>query len=133
MKQSFRFLTGYSGSALLGMSAVILGALGAHYLRDKISVMQMGYWEKAVHYQFWHVLAILLCAQFESAQKRSYRFPVNLFYAGIFLFSGSLYGLALSDYHAIPKWLLGPMTPIGGICWVVAWGFLALRLWEKQE
>jgi len=131
MKTYFRGMKKtYFWAAVLGMLAVLLGAAGAHALQTKISPVQLGYWDKAVHYQFWHVLAILLCFSLEEKQSTSYRWPVRLFYAGIILFSGSLYGLALKDYHAVPAFILGPLTPLGGLCWTAAWLMLATRLWK---
>jgi uncharacterized membrane protein YgdD (TMEM256/DUF423 family) len=104
--------------ALLMAAAVALGAFGAHGLRGRLDAYLMGIYEKAVFYHFVHALGILL----------SSRFPVVcwLLLAGIAIFSGSLYMLALTGNRG-----LGAITPIGGVCFIAAWVVLAFRWWGK--
>jgi uncharacterized membrane protein YgdD (TMEM256/DUF423 family) len=104
--------------ALLMAAAVALGAFGAHGLRARLDAYSMGVYEKAVFYHFIHALGILLAA----------RVPLAcwLFLAGIALFSGSLYLLAVTGNRS-----LGAITPIGGVCFIAAWIVLAFRSWGK--
>ncbi len=108
-------------AALLGTCGVVLGAFGAHALRDGFSAAQLGLWQTAVSYLFWHVLAALLALQWDASTKHvSGRVAAALFLSGIVLFSGSLLALAL----AAPRWV-GALTPIGGLLLIAGWLALA--------
>ena len=103
--------------------AVGLGAFGAHALKDKLDAYSMGVWEKAVFYHFIHALGLLIV----SMLPRTGTFPVNgassvcwLLSAGVLIFSGSLYTLAMTGVRS-----LGAITPIGGLCFIAAWLLLA--------
>ena len=104
--------------ALLMAAAVALGAFGAHGLRARLDAYSMGVYEKAVFYHFIHALGILLAARVPTA--------CWLFLAGIALFSGSLYLLAVTGNRS-----LGAITPIGGVCFIAAWIVLAVKSWGK--
>jgi uncharacterized membrane protein YgdD (TMEM256/DUF423 family) len=103
--------------------AVGLGAFGAHGLKGRLDAYSLGIWEKAVFYHFIHALGVLLV----SLLPRTGTFPVNaaspvcwLLAAGVLIFSGSLYTLALTGAQS-----LGAITPIGGVCFIAAWLLLA--------
>src|SRR5437016_9743443 len=101
-----------TGATALGL-AVILGAFGAHGLKDRLDAYSMGVYEKAVFYHFIHALGILLVSLMPKAGFVSQTQSVwvcGLLAAGIVLFSGSLYMLAVTR---IP--LLGAITPFGGV------------------
>ncbi len=109
--------------AALAFVAVAAGAFGAHGLREKLTPEMLSVYEIAVRYQMYHALALFAVALFSS------RFPGTLihlagwmFVAGIAVFSGSLYLLALTG----ARWL-GVITPLGGLAFLVGWGcfFLA--------
>ncbi len=113
------------GAVLLGL-AVILGAFGAHGLRGRLDAYAMGIYEKAVFYQFIHALGILIVPLFTRAglvNESGMAWICGLLTAGIVIFSGSLYLLAVTGTRA-----LGAITPIGGLCFIVAWLLLAIRL-----
>ncbi|MFU8848252.1 MAG: DUF423 domain-containing protein [Opitutales bacterium] len=111
-------LSGILG-CLAGLSAVVLGALGAHALKEPLATAGTAEaWQTAVDYHMWHALALLLCATLAS-HSRKVRAAVTCFTIGIVLFSGSLYWLALEG----PRWL-GPITPLGGLCLIAGWIFL---------
>lgn len=110
-------------SSLLAL-AVICGAFGAHALRARLDQYSLGIWDKAVFYHFIHAIGILLTALLASAAvvpHTSSRLVCILLTAGIIIFSGSLYLLALTGQ----RWL-GAITPIGGTLFIVAWIVLAL-------
>ena len=113
MGNIFLALGGISGAL-----AVVVGAFGAHGLKAKLSPEMLSIYQTGVQYHFYHTFALLaiggLCL---------YKPPSNIinacgyfFIAGIILFSGSLYALAISGVRA-----LGAITPIGGVLLIVAW------------
>ena len=109
--------------AVAGASAVGLGAFGAHALRERLAESALATWQTAVTYQFTHALALLAVAillRLGLGADRSLAIAGAAFFVGMVLFSGSLYLLALGG----PRWL-GPVTPIGGLAFIVGWGALA--------
>ena len=107
-------------AAALCFLAVALGAFGAHSLRSTLESRGMlDVWNKAVFYHFIHAIALLVLALYGTINRGA----CLLLLVGILLFSGSLYLLAL-----IPQardWL-GPVTPLGGLCFLAGWAWLAL-------
>ena len=109
-------------AAVLCFLAVALGAFGAHALKATLMANEtMEAWKTAVLYHFLHALALLALGTLPAASK----VPPALFLAGIALFSGSLYLLALTNV----KWL-GAITPLGGLCFLVGW--LTLVIWPPH-
>src|SRR5258705_12538798 len=105
-------------AAVLCFLAVALGAFGAHSLRSTLEARGMLYfWNKAVFYQFIHAIALLVPALYGTINRGA----CLLLLIGILLFSGSLYLLALKSL----RWL-GPITPVGGLCFLAGWGWLVL-------
>ncbi len=105
-----------------GLTAVILGAFGAHGLEGKISDKYIDTWKTAVDYQFYHTLALLFLATFSRAKNMFIRLSYISFILGIVLFSGSLYLISTHSLTNIGSLsVLGPITPIGGLCFVVGW------------
>ncbi|WOV84610.1 DUF423 domain-containing protein [Sporosarcina jeotgali] len=106
--------------AVNGAIAVALGAFGAHALADRLSAHYLDIWEKAVHYQMFHAVALLAIgilmspALFGSSTALSW--AGYLLLAGIIIFSGSLYVLSLSGIG-----ILGAITPIGGVAFIAGW------------
>ena len=106
--------------------AVALGAFGAHGLKNHLDAYLMGVWEKAVLYHFFHAFGLLIVAlaaragglNDATASRVSW-----LLLAGIILFSGSLYALALTRVT-----LLGAITPLGGLAFIAAWLWLGVDL-----
>jgi uncharacterized membrane protein YgdD (TMEM256/DUF423 family) len=108
--------------AFAGFLGVGLGAFGTHTLRSRLSPEMLGAFETAVRYQMFHALAIvmvgLIAARLDGWLVRAAGW---LFAAGIVLFSGSLYVLALSGIT-----ILGAVTPIGGLAFLAGWACLVL-------
>ena len=106
----------FVAGALSAGLAVLLGAFGAHWL----NLARPETWTTAAGYQMSHAVALLVLA-WASAQWGGpwIRAAGTLFIAGIVLFSGSLYALALTDISA-----LGAVTPVGGLCFIAGWGCL---------
>jgi uncharacterized membrane protein YgdD (TMEM256/DUF423 family) len=111
--------------SVAGFLAVALGAFAAHGLRPHLSDKAFDTFETAVRYQFYHALAILLVVAFSHfGRKRALRMAAWAFTLGIVLFSGSLYGLSTREIHHLPIGWLGPITPLGGLCFLLGWGAL---------
>ena len=106
---------------LAGASAVLLGAFGAHALRDALDMHSRDLWQTAVNYHVWHALALALATGL--GRGRSGRFAMAAFAIGIVLFSSSLYALALGA----PRWI-GIITPFGGLAFIAGWVALGLSL-----
>ncbi len=107
------------GAVLLAV-AVAMGAFGAHGLKDRLDAYSLGIWEKAVFYHFIHAMGLLVAGGW---QRHDTKTACLLLCAGILLFSGSLYALALMR---IP--VLGAITPFGGVAFIAGWLLLAFRL-----
>jgi uncharacterized membrane protein YgdD (TMEM256/DUF423 family) len=104
--------------AILGGLGVAIGAFGAHALADRLTEARLATFETAARYQLIHALAIVAAALVGG--DRGHLAGV-LFAAGVLLFSGSLYALALTEVR-----VLGAIAPIGGACFIAGWAFLAL-------
>lgn len=113
-------------ACLSGGLAVILGAFGAHGLKGKVSVEALASFEVGVRYQFIHALAIFAAVWL--ADRLGVKMPLTagwLFVAGTVLFSGSIYLLSTRTLLGIESWRwLGPVTPLGGLCFIVGWALL---------
>lgn len=117
-------------AAISGLLSVVLGAFASHGLRDRLDERLLHAFETGVTYQMSHSLALLVTALIIEQWGRHWALDGALagFITGIVLFSGSLYLLALSDM----KWL-GPITPLGGLAFIVGWGLLAIGVWIKAS
>ena len=108
-------------ASFLGALGVVLGAFGAHGLRELINPASLDIWKKGVEYQFYHVFALLYLSTFARYKNKLIGFSFLFFTLGIVLFSGSLYVLALKDVHHWPIQFIGPITPLGGLCFIIGW------------
>jgi len=103
---------------------VALGAFGAHALKDQISPAALEIWHTGVLYHLFHALALILVGVISPhVDSKLIQTSGKLFAAGIVIFGGSLYGLALTNVTV--KWL-GAITPLGGVCFLTGWACLAL-------
>jgi len=124
----------------LGATAVALGAMGAHFLKAKIqtgliTTDQLDGFDKGVKYQMYHTLAMMILLILNHIQPSKYfEWASKLFFWGIVLFSCSLYFLCTRHLLGA-DWLkvLGPITPIGGICFMLGWLCLCMPLLKKNN
>ena len=118
---------------VFALLAVVFGAFGAHALKKVLSEYQLGIFETGVRYQFYHAIALLAVFLLSNyLPVRFTRWAGICFIAGIFLFSGSLYLLACSDLIGLEnKSIVGPMTPIGGLFFILGWGSLLIGSIKK--
>lgn len=116
-------------ASLSGFTGVALGAFGAHGLRDRLPENLLNAFQTGVQYQLWHTAALIGVALLLLRWPEGTLFRVSggLFVAGILLFSGSLYALALSG---IGK--LGIITPFGGVAFLLAWLCLGAGVWRHM-
>lgn len=120
------FLT---AGAFFAAIAVICGAFGAHFLKTKLPAEGLQTFETAVRYQFYHAFALLITGiLYKEFPGKLLKWAGQLFIAGIFLFSGSLY--ILCGTQAV-KWV-GAITPFGGLCFILAWLLLAAGCYKKN-
>lgn len=120
-------------AGLLGMLSIVLGAFGAHGLKPFLSDKQFETYQLASHYQLVHSV-VLLALSLLSANSNKLKWAFNFILFGILFFSGSLYFLAMSE-----KWnmnalrgFIGPVTPIGGVCFIVGWALIMLSALKKD-
>ena len=117
------FKVGLISGSVFSMLSVILGAFGAHYLKNTLSEYSLSIFQTGVFYQFVHSLGILFISLLShSLDNINLNLSIWFFISGIFLFSGSLYLLALTDV----KWL-GAITPIGGMFFILGWFTLIIK------
>lgn len=109
-------------AALTGFTAVLLGALGAHGpVHETLKAAgELEHWQTALQYHLPHALLLALLA-LHGGTSQAHAWAWRLIFAGILLFSGSLYALALTQVRG-----LGPVTPLGGACLMLGWLLLAL-------
>jgi uncharacterized membrane protein YgdD (TMEM256/DUF423 family) len=103
-------------SALVGCSAVLLGAFGAHALEERLSQRALEVWTTANRYHFFHLLAILTLEVGRSLGLRCTKQPITLWTIGLVLFSGSLYAYALTGLK-----FLALIAPLGGVTLALGW------------
>jgi uncharacterized membrane protein YgdD (TMEM256/DUF423 family) len=114
-------------AALSGVVMVALGAFAAHGLKSQLPPYLLDVFNTGVKYQAWHTLALLGCGLWARIMpSKAVLYAALFFAAGILLFSGSLYALALTGI----KWF-GPITPLGGICFIIGWAALAMAAWRS--
>ena len=117
-----------AGAALMAL-ATLIGALAAHALKSRLPPERFEVLQTAVLYQFLHALGLLFIgAQAVRTAARGLCLASRLLFAGVLLFSGSLYLLLLGA----PR-LIGVLTPLGGLCLIAGWSVAALSLWRASR
>jgi uncharacterized membrane protein YgdD (TMEM256/DUF423 family) len=119
----------YIGAAAAGFLGVAFGAFGAHALRAQLSPEMLAVFEAGARYQMYHAFATFAAAwAFARWPRRVFGVAGCLFLAGIVVFSGSLYALALTG----ERWL-GAITPLGGVAFLAGWLCLAWGAWSARK
>ena len=111
-------------AAFLGMTAIILGAFGAHALKKTLNKKQLKNFETGVKYQMHHALVLLILGFQLEFNQQIESYIVYCFISGIILFSFSIYGLVISSAKNKKMRFLGPITPLGGVLLTLGWGML---------
>jgi len=114
-------------AALFLFAAVAAGAFGAHALRARLAPDLLAVYQTAVQYHFWHALGLLAVGLMYAQRPDSGALAAAawLLIAGLLLFSGSLYALALTGVRG-----LGAVTPVGGVAFLAAWVAVAWVAWK---
>ncbi len=114
----------------LALLAVMAGAFGAHGLRGLVSERGLEVFQTAVSYQMYHSIALVLVAVLSGLglSRKLLRWAAGFYLAGILLFSGSLYLLVLTGI----RWI-GPVTPLGGVCFMVGWALLVISALRRNK
>jgi len=118
---------------LFSLLSVVLGAFGAHALKGLISTNMMAVFDTAVQYQMFHALALIFLGLLlhlisgTNLQIKWFKLAGNLFLIGLVLFCGSLYALAISGVK-----ILGAITPLGGLAFILGWLVLFIGLYRTD-
>lgn len=105
-------------TCFLGLSAVILGAFGAHTLKEILTAEQLLSFETAVRYQMYHAIVLLFVNIFEGFSAKQKNVISIMFFMGVLFFSGSIYLIQLTSITAKSIWFV---TPLGGFFFIIGW------------
>lgn len=108
-------------ASILGAITIAIGAFGAHGLKQLVGAEAIASFETGVRYQMYHVLVILVVGFATPLSGKTKTWVLRFFCFGILLFSGSIYLLALKDVVSFPVKFLGPITPLGGLLFILGW------------
>jgi len=120
-------------AALFGMIAIILGAFGAHALKNALTPEHLSAFETGVKYQMYHALFLLFIGLSNSVSEKAKKTIYYLTTIGIIFFSGSIYLLSTADITGINFKPFGIVTPIGGLLLIVAWFCLFIDFYKKKS
>ena len=119
-------------SVLLIALGIILGAFGAHGLKQVVSPEKVASFEVGVRYQIYHGIALLILSLNASKIEGTLKVFLAFILGGILFFSGSIYLLALNDLLGADLSFLGPLTPVGGVLMIAGWGVLVRQLLKMK-
>ena len=117
-------------TCFLGLSAVILGAFGAHALKESLTSDQLLSFETAVRYQMFHAIILLFVNIYEGFSIKQKNTISYLFILGILLFSGSIYIIQLTSITAKSIWFV---TPLGGLFFIIGWISMLIVFVKKYK
>ena len=117
-------------ASILGVLTIILGAFGAHALKDKLDPNAMQSFETGVRYMMYHVLALLFINTNSVLNEQSKKQISMLFFAGILFFSGSIFAITLDLITAKKIWFV---TPLGGLLLILGWILTAISFFRSQK
>ena len=114
-------------AVIMILTAIILGAFGAHTLKELLQERQLDSFETGVRYQMYAGLGMLVIGSWKNSDIRLSAF-FWLTLIGVLLFSGSIYLLAIQDILGLSLRFLGPVTPLGGVFMIMGWSVLLIQL-----
>lgn len=120
-------------AASMGMTAVILGAMGAHYLKQFLDFQQLNTFETGVKFQMYHALLLLFVGLIPGISRKISSVLYWLLVIGTIFFSGSIYLLATDGMNDFNFKIIGFVTPIGGLLLIVAWLLLFIEFLRKKS
>lgn len=120
--------------AFMGFLSVAIGAFGAHGIKPLLDPDQFTVFHTAVEYQFYHTLAILFVAGLmHFGRKSMLTYAGTFFTIGIVFFSGSLYAMSFASIIKLNLSMLGPVTPLGGLCFILGWVCLLVSTFTDYD
>ena len=119
-------------AAFFGMTAIILGAFGAHALKKVLNVDQLATFETGVKFQMYHALFLLFIGLNAHMAEKIKKTILNLTILGIIFFSGSIYLLATDSLNTFNFKVIGFITPIGGLLLIGSWGIVMWNFLKKK-
>lgn len=123
----------FGAASFFGMTAIILGAFGAHALKKVLTVDQLVTFETGVKYQMYHALFLLFLGLNNHLNYKIKKAILILTILGIIFFSGSIYLLATDSLNDFNFKVIGFITPIGGLLLIVSWAILMLHFLKKKS
>ena len=117
-------------TCFLGLSAVILGAFGAHTLKEILTAEQLLSFETAVRYQMYHAIVLLFVNIFEGFSAKQKNVISIMFFMGVLFFSGSIYLIQLTSITSKSIWFV---TPLGGFFFIIGWVLMMVLFWRKYK
>ena len=117
-------------TCFLGMLGIILGAFGAHALKEVLTSEELVSFNTAVRYQMYHVIVLLFVNMYTGFSTKQKNTISWLFFFGIFFFSGSIYAIQLTEITANSLWFI---TPLGGLFFILGWAFMCIRFLSKMR
>ena len=121
-----------STAAFFGMTSIVLGAFGAHALKQVLTADQLITFETGVKYQMYHALFLLFLGLDTHLTTKVKKIILGLTILGVILFSGSIYLLATDSLNAFNFKAIGFVTPIGGLFLISAWSILMAQFLKKK-
>ncbi len=115
-------------TSVLGILAVVLGAFGAHALKQKLGIDALQSFETAVRYQMYHVIILLFVNSYSGFSSKTKNWISGLLFMGIFFFSGSIYAITIGGIDPKLIWFI---TPIGGLLFIVGWLLMLVKFIKK--
>ena len=120
-------------ASFLGLTSVIIGAFGAHGLKEVLDAEQLQTFEVGVRYQMYHALFLLFIGLIDKISEKTKSTIFYLVFVGVIFFSGSIYGLATNNLTGFDFSKIALITPIGGTLLIAAWAILLISFLKYKE
>ena len=116
-------------TCFLGLITIVLGAFGAHALKDVLTLQEISSFETGVRYQMYHVIVLLFVNIYDGFSSKQKNTISYLFFVGILLFSGSIYIIQLTSISVKSIWFV---TPLGGLFLISGWISMIIIFFKKS-
>lgn len=120
-------------ASILGLTSVIIGAFGAHGLKEVLDAEQLQTFEVGVRYQMYHALFLLFIGLTEKISVKTKSTIFYLVLVGVIFFSGSIYGLATNDLTGFNFKKIALITPVGGALLIASWAILLINFLKLKK
>ena len=117
-------------ASILGFLSVVLGAFGAHALKERLSIESLNSFETAVRYMMIHTIVILFVNSFSGFSRKTKNTISRLFFIGILFFSGSIFTITTGGIPAKTIWFI---TPLGGLLLIAGWAMMILSFLKLKD